>query len=118
MVGVYDPVTFLKGFIDPNSKLFSPMHQDKPSTALPVTENNVITFGVNPENGEFDQGPGVLTLANSVFGAKVDISGAMTVGGDGSFAQNVDISGAMTVGGDGSFAHKNTNSKNLCFCFL
>ena len=97
MVGVYDPVTFIKGYIDPNSKLFSPMHQDKPSTALPVTENNAITFGVNPENGEFDQGPGVFTLANSQFGANVDVGGAVTVDG------NVDVGGAMVVDGNGTF---------------
>lgn len=80
MVGVYDPVSFLKGYIDPNSKMFSPMHQDKPISATPLTSTNKQPFGINPENEENDQGPGVFTLANSYFGANVDISGVMDAG--------------------------------------
>ena len=30
MVGVFDPVSFLSGFIDPNSEAFTPMNTDKP----------------------------------------------------------------------------------------
>lgn len=82
MVGVYDPVTFLKGFIDPNSKLFSPMNTDKSNSAQ-ILDNAVGVFGKNPNGGtERDQGPGVFTLANSQFGGTVDISGVLNVFSD------------------------------------
>lgn len=79
MVGVYDPVSFLSGFIDPNSKLFAPMNTDK-SYVAQVTDAAAGIFGISPSSGvERDQGPGVLTLANSQFGANVDISGNLVV---------------------------------------
>jgi hypothetical protein len=82
MIGVYDPVSSLKGFIDPNSKLFSPMNTDKSSTAQ-ITDNTAGTFATNPNGGaERDQGPGVFTLANSQFGGTVDVSGVLNVHND------------------------------------
>ena len=56
MVGVYDPITFLSGFIDPNSKVFAPYNQDKPE---------YVARGINPNgNTEVDQGPGVYSLGS------------------------------------------------------
>jgi len=56
MVGVYDPVTQLNGFIDPNSKVFAPYNTDKP---------DYVARGINPNgNTEIDQGPGVYTLGS------------------------------------------------------
>ncbi len=82
MVGVYDPVTFLNGFIDPNCKLFAPMNTDKSYTAQ-ITDSASGVFGVSPSSGvERDQGPGVFTLANSQFGGTVDISGVLNVFAD------------------------------------
>lgn len=54
MVGVYDPASFLSGFIDPNSKVFAPYNTDKP---------DYVPRGINPNgNTEVDQGPPVYTL--------------------------------------------------------
>jgi len=90
MVGVYDPVTFLNGFIDPNSKVFAPMNTNKPYVAQ-INDNADGIFGINPNGGiESDKGPGVYTLANSEFGANVDISGNLTVYGS-TFLQDLSV---------------------------
>ena len=80
MVGVYDPVSFLNGFIDPNSKAFIQMNDDKPHTAQ-LADAILGVFSRNPNGGEKDQAPGVFTLASSQFGANVDISGNLIVYG-------------------------------------
>jgi len=110
MVSVYDPVSILNGFIDPNSKVFSPMNTDKPYSAQILNNINGI-YGINPNgNTESDKGPGVFTLANSEFGANVEIGGNLTVDGnttvedilineDADIKGNVDISGNLIVYG-------------------
>ena len=103
MVGVYDPVSFLNGFIDPNSKVFIPMGTFKPHTAQ-IADVILGVFSRNPNGGEKDQAPGVFTLANSQFGANVDISGNLTVLGtttteDIGARGDVDISGNLIVYG-------------------
>jgi len=45
MVGVYDPVTFLSGYIDPNSYSFTLANTDKP---YDVTQATAGTLGTNP----------------------------------------------------------------------
>jgi len=63
MVGVYDPVTSLSGFIDPNSKVFAPYNTDKPE---------YVPRGINPNgNTEVDQGPPVYTLGTVTAGTGV-----------------------------------------------
>jgi len=65
MVGVYDPNTFLSGFIDPNSKLFAVYNTDKP---------DYVPRGLNPNGGAFtelDQGPPVYTLGSVTAGTIV-----------------------------------------------
>ena len=63
MVGVYDPVSFLNGFIDPNSKLFAPYNTDKPE---------YVPRGINPNgNTEVDQGPPVYTLGTVTAGTTI-----------------------------------------------
>jgi hypothetical protein len=60
MVGVYDPVSFLSGFIDPNSKVFAPYNTDKPE---------YVPRGINPNgNTEIDEGPPVYTLGTVTAG--------------------------------------------------
>ena len=67
MVGVYDPVSFLSGFIDPNSKVFAPYNVDKPE---------YVARGINPNgNTEVDQGPPVYTLG-TITGGSTILSGA------------------------------------------
>jgi len=61
MVGVYDPASFLSGFIDPNSKVFAPYNTDKPE---------YVPRGINPNgNTEVDQGPPVYTLGTITSGS-------------------------------------------------
>ena len=61
MVGVFDPASFLSGYIDPNSKLFASYNTDKPS---------YVPRGINPTgNTEVDQGAPVYTLGTVTSGA-------------------------------------------------
>jgi hypothetical protein len=111
MIGVYDPVTFLSGYIDPNSPYFAPMGTDKSYQIQTFDANGNLVYGVNPNGGAADQGPPVETLGDSTFGANVYIagnldisgnttmSGTLDVTGNSSFAANVDISGALVVDG-------------------
>ena len=63
MVGVYDPITFLSGFIDPNSKLFAIYNTDKP---------DFVPRGINPNgNTEVDQGAPVYTLGTVTAGTGI-----------------------------------------------
>ena len=63
MVGVYDPITFLSGFIDPNSKLFAIYNTDKPE---------YVPRGINPNgNAEVDQGAPVYTLGTVTAGTGI-----------------------------------------------
>ena len=113
MVGVYDPVSFLKGFIDPNSKIFSPMNTDK-SYAAQINDAGHGVFGINPNGGvERDQGPGILTLANCQFGANVDISGNSVTQGDSGIVGNVDISGNLVVHGIATFEDITVNNLTI-----
>jgi len=80
MVGVYDPISFLSGFIDPNSKVFAPYNQDKPE---------YVARGINPNgNTEVDQGPGVYTLgsvlARTGIGYTIPTTGTTVTQGTGS----------------------------------
>ena len=115
MVGVYDPVTFLSGYIDPASKVFTPMNEGKPHTTVILDAEGDIIFGKNPDNGETDQGPGVFTLANSYFGANVDASGNLLVMGDTGIVGNTDISGSLVVWGPGTF-HDDVEIKGNLTC--
>jgi hypothetical protein len=54
MVGVYDSVTFLNGFINPNSPVFQPMNTDKPT----YMDDGV---DAGSYNGTSNIGPGVYT---------------------------------------------------------
>lgn len=61
MVGVYDPVTFLNGFIDPNSYTFTLANTDKPYDVIQATAG---TLGTNPNSAATypnDLAPPVLT---------------------------------------------------------
>jgi hypothetical protein len=71
MVGVYDPNTFLSGFIDPNSKLFAVYNSDKPE---------YVPRGINANgNAEIDQGAPVYTIG-SITGNSVTATTTVTAG--------------------------------------
>ena len=69
MVGVYDPVSFLNGFIDPNSKLFAPYNTDKPE---------YVPRGIDPNTGAVDQGPPVYTLGTVTAGTSITAGTTLT----------------------------------------
>jgi hypothetical protein len=85
LIGVIDSVTFLSGFINPDSPVFTPMNTDKPAYLADSTDVTDGTFGDLP-----NEGPGVYTLGDSHFGRNVDVTGTL------------DVSGATTLGGKGS----------------
>lgn len=63
MVGVFDPITFLSGFIDPNSKVFAIYNTDKPE---------YVPRGINPNgNTEIDEGAPVYTLGSVKAGTTI-----------------------------------------------
>jgi len=66
LVGVYDSVTFLNGFINPNSPIFVPMNTDKPHY---LADGNDLT-GSNLSN----QGPAIYTRGDA------NIDGNSTLG--------------------------------------
>jgi hypothetical protein len=69
MVGVYDPVSFLNGFIDPNSQVFAPYNTDKPE---------YVPRGIDPNSGAVDQGPPVYTLGSVTAGTNITATGTLT----------------------------------------
>jgi hypothetical protein len=82
MVGVYDPGSFLSGFIDPNSQVFAPYNTDKP---------NYVPRGVNPNgNTTIDQGPPVYTLGSVTAGTTVTAGTSITAG------TNITATGVLT----------------------
>ena len=75
MVGVYDPITFLSGFIDPNSKLFAIYNTDKP---------DYVPRGINPNgNTEVDEGAPVYTLGSVKAGTTITAGTTVTAGTGG-----------------------------------
>jgi hypothetical protein len=58
-VGVYDPVSFLSGFIDPNNGIYAPFNENKPTYVGDSTDDYV-------NNSQPDAGPPVLTNGNIV----------------------------------------------------
>jgi hypothetical protein len=72
MVGVYDPVNFLSGYIDPNSAVFAVYNTDKPE---------YVTRGVDPNGNAIDQGPPVYSLGLGQFGANLNVGSFISTGG-------------------------------------
>lgn len=72
MLGVYDSVSGLMGFIDPNSPRFAMYNSDKS-----VFQDN----GVDPNGGLTDQGPPIYTRGSVTAGAGVNVNGGnLTLG--------------------------------------
>jgi len=90
MVGVYDPGSFLSGFIDPNSQVFAPYNTDKP---------NYVPRGVNPNgNTSIDQGPPVYTLGSVTAGTTVT-AGTGVVATTGQLRADTVTTDTTTTGG-------------------
>ena len=75
MVGVYDDTTFLNGFINPNSPIFTPMNTDKPTYMANGADPDVGTYAglQNVGTGSYTQG--------TIFGG--DLGGAAIGIGNG-----------------------------------
>lgn len=72
MVGVYDEITGLKGFIDPNAPIFAVYNTDKSYQ----TPN-----GVNPNGGLTDQGPPLYTRGSVTAGTAITAGTNITAAG-------------------------------------
>ena len=72
LVGVYDAVSMLTGFIDPNGKVFQIYNTDKP---------NFYGDGVEPTEDTRDLGPSVYTRGDILAEGAMDISGGATIYG-------------------------------------
>jgi len=65
MVGVYDSVTFLSGYIYPNAKVFSVYNTDRPTHLADDEDSTVGTEeGLDYQNDSANYGPPVLTSGN------------------------------------------------------
>lgn len=73
MVGVYDPVSTLSGFIDPNAPMFAPYNSDKP---------NFWEDGVDPTGLLRDLGPPVSTNGSIFTNTTVEAAGSDSGPGD------------------------------------
>jgi hypothetical protein len=98
MVGVYDPGSFLSGFIDPNSQVFAPYNTDKP---------NYVPRGVNPNGTTIDQGPPVYTLGSVTAGTTITAGTGLTVTTGGlvvneGMLRNADTVTLTTITGSGA----------------
>jgi hypothetical protein len=72
LVGVYDEITGLKGFIDPNAPIFAVYNTDK-SYQTPD--------GINPNGGATDQGPPLFTRGSVTAGTTITAGTNITAAG-------------------------------------
>ncbi len=77
MVGVFDPVSFLSGYIDPNSEKFTLMNTDKPVDQA----NSSNVFGTNPTGGTSDLALPVFTRGDIIALGNMSVTGTALIGG-------------------------------------
>jgi len=81
MVGVFDPVSFLSGFIDPNSEVFTRMNEDKSAMLDTLTTAGTLDFGVfgnNPNGNTSDLADPVFTRGDVTALGQATITGDIT----------------------------------------
>jgi hypothetical protein len=80
MVGVYDPVSGLSGFIDPNTESFTTMNTDKSANIETIVAgvNSVSVFGLNPTANTSDLGDPVFTRGDVTALGQATITGDIT----------------------------------------
>ena len=80
MVGVYDPVSGLSGFIDPNSEAFTTMNTDKSANVETIVAgvNSVSVFGLNPNGSTSDLADPVYTRGDVIALGEAVITGDIT----------------------------------------
>ncbi len=77
MIGVFDPVSFLSGFIDPNSTIFAVYNSNKPASL----DTTTLSFagGLNPNGGAADLAPPIYTAGTvTAVGAITSTTGDIT----------------------------------------
>ncbi len=106
MVGVFDPVSFISGYIDPNSKIFTPMNTDKPVDTAAMEGADGGVFGINPNgNTETDLAQPVFTRGDVLAEGNMDISGNaeihknLIVDLSGHISGNFDVDGTVDISG-------------------
>jgi hypothetical protein len=103
MVGVYDAMTYLSGFIDPNAKVFQIYNTDKP---------NFFADGVEPTEGTADRGPSMYTRGNVLGGGDLDISGSAVIYNGATVNNGATINNGATVNGGLNVASGNATVTN------
>jgi hypothetical protein len=81
MVGVFDPVSFLSGYIDPNSEVFTRMNEDKSAMLDTITTSGTLDFGVfgrNPNGNTSDLADPVYTRGDVTALGQATITGDIT----------------------------------------
>uniref|UniRef100_A0A6C0KYV6 Uncharacterized protein n=1 Tax=viral metagenome TaxID=1070528 RepID=A0A6C0KYV6_9ZZZZ len=92
MVGVYDDTTFLSGFINPNSPIFTPMNMDKPTYMPNGADPDVGTYAglQNVGTGSYTQGT---IYAGDLSGAGIGLGNGFYAGLSNGFSK--DLSGTI-----------------------
>jgi len=96
MVGVYDAVSFLNGFINPNYQIFTPLNTDKP-TYVP---NGHDSDSDSDWESDTNKGAPVFTRGDVLADGDANFGGTLHVEGNAHFVSNVDISGNLSVAGN------------------
>ncbi len=116
MVGVYDLVSGLSGFIDPNSYAFTIQNTDRPYW--------VGETGTNPNSGTpagkvSDQGAPVLTRGDVIaagdldLGGNADVDGTMDISGATTLRSTLDVTGTTTLRNDVTLISTPGNNTDL-----
>ncbi len=71
MIGVFDPVSFLSGYIDPNSQIFAVYNTDKPASLDTI----LLAQGVNANGGAADLAPPIYTAGTVTAIGEITSSG-------------------------------------------
>lgn len=93
LIGVFDTVTFLNGYIDPNCQLFAPYNTDKSYSIDQLTQ------GYNAARDTQDQGPPVYTQGDIKADGNLTIGGDTLVEGTSEFNGDVTVVGKLDVSG-------------------
>ncbi len=87
MVGVFDPESFLSGFIDPNSQIFALYNTDKPASL----DTFYLAQGANANGGARDLAPPVYTAGTVTASGQIRSSTVTTIT-SASNAATIDVS--------------------------
>lgn len=93
MVKVFDPYSFLSGYIDPNAEVFAVYSTDKPGYVEDAYENNASSGAVHKGPSMYTAGDIIADGGSLRVTGTADISGALTAGG---LAYSAGVGGTVT----------------------